>query len=155
MCLLAFFLIELAAKNWIAASELSQAATILAKRSDASSLRVSSFLALKAGEVDKSRTMALHCIQVCLNTSNQECLDRLATEIQLPEVLKACQEAKTRLVKATQKSSSDELSDNKPTSTSTNAPATVDGKPTTVSGEVNGEGSDADAQENLEPAIPS
>ena len=154
MCLLAFFLIELAAKNWIAASELSQASTILAKRSDASSLRVSSFLALKAGEVDKSRTMALHCVQVCLNTTNQECLDRLATEIQLPEVSKACQEAKTRLLKATQKSSFDELSDNKPTSTSTNAPA-VDGKPTTVSGEVNGEGSVAAAQEILEPAIPS
>ena len=98
--------------------------------------------------------MALHCVQVCLNTSNQECLDRLATEIQLPEVSKACQEAKTRLAKATQKSSSDELNDNKPTSTSTNAPA-VDGKPTTVSGEVNGEGSDAAAQEILEPAIPS
>ena len=48
---------ELAAKNWIAAGEHGQAASILAKRSDSSSLRVASFLALKAGESDKSRTM--------------------------------------------------------------------------------------------------
>ena len=88
---------ELAAKNWIAASELSQAASILAKRSDPSSLRVSSFLALKAGEVDKCRNMALHCIQVCVNTRNQECIDRLVEEIDLPEVAKAAQNAKLRL----------------------------------------------------------
>ena len=92
-----FFFSELAAKNWIAASELSQAASILAKRSDPSSLRVSSFLALKAGEVDKCRNMALHCIQVCVNTRNQECIDRLVEEIDLPEVAKAAQNAKLRL----------------------------------------------------------
>jgi len=89
---------ELAAKNWIAAGEHGQAASILAKRSDSSSLRVASFLALKAGETDKSRTMALHCIQVCSNGGNVECIDRLMEEVALPDVIQAAKAAKSRLL---------------------------------------------------------
>ena len=88
---------EVAAKCWIAASELSQAAALLAKRPDPSSLRVSSLLALKAGEVEKSRALALQCMTLCLKAKNWECLELLAVEAKLPEISSVWEETKNRL----------------------------------------------------------
>merc|ERR1712029_1227737 len=116
---------ELAAKNWIAAGEHGQAASILAKRTDSSSLRVASLLAMKAGEVDKSRTLALQCIQVCAKSGNLECMDRLVEEVSLPDVIKAAKTAKSRLASEQEKAKSEVNPEEKPGETPEEKPGEI------------------------------
>ena len=77
---------ELAAKCWIAAGDNLEAASLLAKRPDPSSLRVASFLAAKSGEHEKSRILASQCATQCIQLKDWTCMERLVKEAKQPVI---------------------------------------------------------------------
>jgi len=77
---------ELAAKCWISAGEFFQAASLLAKRPDPSSLRVASFLAAKAGEYENSRVLAAQCATECIKNKDWKCMEKLVQEAKQPSI---------------------------------------------------------------------
>lgn len=85
---------ELAAKCWLAAGELSQAASLLAKRPDPSSLRVASFLAGKWGKDDKARILATQCASQCIKFKNWKCMETLMSEVNLPIINQMWEESR-------------------------------------------------------------